>query len=175
MNWGFESGTAEGWGQDPASPGIGVTNITVSTSHFHSGTRSLAVSISIASFSTNDSRGASVTVPLCASSGTLNLAGFTMSAWMLLAVNQGTLPMNAANLAQGFTRSTDTPTSGEADTAVAFGQSNLNQWVHLQGSIIQASALNAQAGLSVEFPIADPNSEGFSGTWYIDDVQLIPP
>ena len=116
-----------------------------------------------------------MTVPLCASTGTLNLAGYTMSAWMLLAVSQGTLPMNAANLAQGFTRSADTPTSGEANTAVAFDQTNLNQWVHLQGSIIQASSLNGQAGLSIEFPIADPNSEGFSGTLYIDDVQLIPP
>jgi hypothetical protein len=29
--------------------------------------------------------------------------------------------------------------------------------------------------VNIEFPIANPNSEGFSGTLYLDDVQLIAP
>lgn len=175
MNWGFESGTAEGWGLNPSSPTIGVTNITVSTSHAHTGTRSLAVSIGIAAFSLNDSRGASVTVPLCASTGTLNLAGYTMSAWVLFTVSQGSVPMNAANLVQGFTLTSDFMSASQANTAVAVQQSNLNQWLHFQGIINQGTPLNALAGISVEFPIADPNSEGLAGTMFIDDVQLIPP
>lgn len=165
----------EGWQPDPTLPGVGVTNITVSTSHFHTGTHSLAVSISIAAFSTNDSRMASVTVPLCASTGTVNLAGYTMSFWLFLTVSQGTLPMNAANLSQGFFRAADMSGSGDTDTFVAENQSTLNQWVHFQGNVVQVSASNTQAGVNIEFPIANPNSEGFSGTLYIDDVQLIAP
>jgi hypothetical protein len=157
------------------SPTVGVTNITVSTSHFHTGGQSLAVSLGIAAFSSNDSRGAAVTVPLCKSTGTVNLAGYTLSAWLFFTVNQGSLPMNAANLVLGFTRATDTTTAGSADQAIAVGQSTLNQWLHFQSLINQASPLNALLGLSVEFPIADPNSEGFAGTMYIDDVQLVPP
>ncbi len=175
LNWGFESGTAEGWGPDPTLPGVGVTNITVSTSHFHTGTRSLAVSIGIAAFSLNDSRGASVTVPLCASTDTVNLAGYTMSAWVLFTVSQGSVPMNAANLVQGFTLTPDLMSASQANTAVPVQQSTLNQWLHFQGIINQGTTLNALAGISVEFPIANPASEGLAGTMYIDDVQLIPP
>jgi hypothetical protein len=147
----------------------------VSTSHFHTGTHSLAVSIGIAAFSTNDSRGASVTVPLCVSNGTINLAGYTMSAWMLLSISQGTLPMNAANLSQGFLRGPDNSGTGDTDSFLAVGQSTLNVWQNLQGNIIQSSSSNAAVGINIEFPIANPSSEGFAGTLYIDDVQLIPP
>ena len=54
-------------------------------------------------------------------------------------------------------------------------QSTINQWLHIDGNINQASASNYIAGDQVEFPLADPASEGFAGTMYIDDVQITPP
>ena len=131
MNWGFESGTAEGWGMDAMNPGLGVTNITVSSSHFHTGSRSLAVTIGIAAYSPNDSRGVSVAVPLCASSGTANLSGYTFSAWVYFTVTQGSMPMNAANLIQASVRST----TGFGDVAgyTPVSQSTINQWLQVQG------------------------------------------
>jgi hypothetical protein len=176
MNWGFESG-AEGWGMDPSNPSLGVTNITVSSSHFHGGTHSLAVTAAIAAYSASDSRGISVAVPLCASSGTVNLAGYTLSAWVYFTVTAGAIPMNAANLIQGFFAAKDSPGGpvGTASTAIAVQQSTTNQWLHLQGSVNQVDATNYQLAINAEFPIADPGSEGFTGTMYLDDVQLLPP
>jgi hypothetical protein len=174
LNWSFESGTIEGWGRDPSGSGGGDTNITVSSTHVHTGTRALAVTMGIGAYSTNGSTGVSVTVPLCASSGTVNLAGYTFSAWVYFTVTEGSIPMNAANLLQGMTASTDTSTRGTSGY-VAVSQSNLNQWMQLQGSINQASTANYLAVLGVGFALANPSSEGFSGTMYIDDVQLTPP
>jgi hypothetical protein len=175
MNWGFESGTAEGWGIDPLDPNLGVTNITVSSSRFHTGSHSLAVTMAIAAYSTNDSRGVSVGVPLCASSGTVNLAGYTFSGWVYFTLTSGVLPMNAANLIQGFFYVKDSPTIGYQDMTYNVSQSTLNQWLHIQGSIVQADALNYELAINVGFPIANPSSEGFTGTMYIDDVQISPP
>ncbi len=175
MNWGFESGTAEGWGMDPLNPGLGVTNITVSSSHFHTGSHSLAVTMAIAAYSTNDARGISVAVPLCASSGTANLAGYTFSAWVYFVVTAGSMPMNAANLIQGvFYTPTNTGSSG-LDNAIFVGQSTINQWLNLQGNLIQSDPGNYQLSITAEFPIANPNSEGFTGTMYLDDVRISPP
>ena len=175
LNWGFESGTAEGWGVDPSNTGTGVTNVTVSSSRFHTGSRSLAVTFGVAAYSLNDARGAAVQVPLCASTGTINLAGYSMSAWVYFTVTAGSIPMNAANLTQEFLSVRDTPTRGTVGGQVAVSQSNINQWLHIGGNINQASALNYLAEITVGFAIADASSEGFSGTMYIDDVQITPP
>ena len=173
MNWGFESGATEGWAGDPAGAG-GVTNITVSSTRAHTGTQSLAVTMGIGAYSSKASPGISVAVPLCASSGTVNLAGYTFSAWVYFTVAAGTVPMNAANLLQGMTASADTPTRGTSGY-LAVSQSNLNQWMEIRGTINQASNQNYLAILNVGFPMADPSSEGFSGTMYVDDIQLSPP
>ena len=175
LNWGFESGTTEGWGVDPLNTSNGVTNITVSSSRFHSGSRSLALTLGISAYSTNEARGAEVQVPLCASTGTVNLAGYSFSAWVYYTVTSGSIPMNAANLTQGMFHVRNSPTLGVADGPVAVSQSNLNQWLHMQGSINQTNASNYMLEINVGFPIADPASEGFAGTMYIDDVQLTPP
>jgi hypothetical protein len=37
------------------------------------------------------------------------------------------------------------------------------------------TALNNQLRIFIDFPIADVNSEGFSGVMYLDDVQISPP
>jgi hypothetical protein len=174
FNWGFESG-AEGWGLNPVNPSSGITNITVSASRFHTGGHSFAVSMSIGAYSTTGARGVSVAVPLCASTGTINLAGYTFSAWVYFTVSAGTIPMNAANLIQGMFTVKDSPTTGGLNTAIPVSQATTNQWLHLQGNINQTDAMNYLAAISVGFPLADPNSEGFSGTMYIDDVQITPP
>jgi len=174
MLWGFESNTAEGWAADSASPG-GITNLTVSSTRARTGTRSLAVSMGIGAYSSDGTKtGIAVAVPLCASTGTVNLAGYTFSAWVNLAVTAGTVPANAANLLQGMFAARDTSTRGTSGI-VALSQSNTNQWLEVRGTVNQASASNYLAILNVGFPMADLASEGFSGTLYIDDVQLSPP
>ena len=45
----------------------------------------------------------------------------------------------------------------------------------MQGSINQSGTLNYLLSINVGFALADPSSEGFSGTMYIDDVQFTPP
>ena len=116
----------------------------------------------------------SVGVPLCSASGTVNLAGYTFTAWVNFTVTSGTVPMNAANLVQEWEAVSGTPTRGTAGV-VAVTQSNLNTWLQVQGTVNQASTGNYLAGISVGFPMADVNSEGFSGTMFVDDVRLSPP
>ena len=174
MNWGFESGTVEGWGFDPQSGTQGVTKVAVSTAHAHTGTYALAVSIAIAKYSGDDSRGFTVAVPLC-SPGTVSLAGYTVSFWVYFTVSQGTMPMNAANLINGQFEVFDTLSENGTDTYIAVGQSTINQWLHFQANVVQSDALNNYAVIAAEFPIADPTSEGFAGTMYVDDFQLSPP
>ncbi len=171
MNWGFESATVEGWAVDPSSTSSGVVNMSVSSTHAHTGTHSLAVSIAIAAYSSNDARGYSIIVPLCASGGA-NLAGYTFSAWVYFTVTAGTMPMNAANLIQAELFPSG---AGSINTAIAVSQSTTGQWLQLTGSIVVASGPANQVAVLAEFPIADPNSEGFSGTMYLDDVQISPP
>ena len=59
----------------------GVTNILTSTSQKHDGPNSLAVPAVIDFVTTYL---ASVTVPLCQSSATVNVGGLTMSAWVFI-------------------------------------------------------------------------------------------
>jgi hypothetical protein len=175
LNWGFESGTTEGWAPDSASSG-GITNIGVSSTHAHTGSRSLAVSLSIGSFSADQSAGARVIVPLCGSTGTVNLAGYTFTAWVSFTLTSGSFPMNAANLIQEFTASTDTPTVGVAANPIAIDSTDtFPTWKVFGGAINQASTANSLGEIAVGFPLADPNSEGFSGTMYLDDIQITPP
>jgi hypothetical protein len=133
------------------------------------------VTLAVAAFSSNDARGAAVQVPLCAGNGTINLAGYRFSAWAYYTVSSGSIPQNAANLMQGMFLVRNSPTRGTVDSLVPVSQSNLNQWLHVQGSINQVNASNYLAEINVGFAIADSGSEGFAGTMYIDDVQITPP
>jgi len=179
LNWGFESGTTEGWEFDPdPSYGAGVTNVTVSSTHVHTGTRSLAVTMDIGSQSSTGAGSVSVVVPVCASTGTVNFAGYTFSAWVYFTVSSGSVPEHAANLVQGITASTDTTVRGQFDgpnPPPTVGQSNLNQWMHVQASVSQVSTANTLAGIFINFALDTSAGDGFSGTMYIDDVQLSPP
>ena len=171
MYWGFESGTTEGWVADPSDPAA-VQNIGVSTSRYHTGSQSLAVTVSLGSASTDDARGISIVSPLCSSTGTVNLSGYTFSAWVNFNVTWSAIPEHAANLLQGMLICRDTPTQGTSGV-VGVSQSNVNQWLHMSGVVNQASTGNYMARLTVYFAMAD--NEGFSGTMYVDDVRLIPP
>jgi len=158
---------------DPEDP-RGITNITVSSSRFHTGSHSLAVTMAIAAYSTNDSRGVVVVVPLCASSGIVNLVGYSVSAWVYVVVTSGSIPMNAANLIQQILFTKDA--SGfTVDGSIPVSQSNTNQWIHVQGTITQSDSTTYELAISLGFAIASPTSEGFTGTMYIDDVQITPP
>jgi hypothetical protein len=133
------------------------------------------VTMGIGAYSSDGTKtGIAVAVPLCASTGTVNLAGYTFSAWVYLSVTAGTVPANAANLLQGLFAVRDTSTRGTSGY-LALSQSNTNQWLEVRGTVNQASTGNYLAILSVGFAMANPASEGFSGTLYIDDVQLSPP
>jgi hypothetical protein len=177
LYWGFESGTTEGWGMDPSGSGSGATNVSVSSTHVHTGSRALAITMDVGRYSSNHAEsGASVAVPLCSSSGTVNLAGYKYSAWVYFTVTAGSVPANAANLVQGWLETSDsTRSSWTGSAAVAVSQSNLNQWLHVQGDVIQASSTNYLGGISVGFAMADYTSEGLSGTMYLDDVQFLSP
>lgn len=176
MNWGFESGTTEGWVTDPISGG-GVTNISVSTTHFHSGSRALAVSMGLGAYSVvGQQSGASVEVPICAN-GTVNLSGWVFSAWVYFTLTNGAITQYRANLVSAWLEDSSAvrgSTYGDAPTQVAVSQTNLNTWMQIRGVVSQPSSANDVAGLSVGFTFADP-SEGYQGTMYIDDVQISPP
>ena len=103
----------------------------------------------------------------------INLAGYTFSAWVLLTISAGSIPMNAANLLQALTVAPTTPTHGIVDSAVALEKTNV--WMQLQGNVIPVSSADIRLTITAEFPIADPGSEGFTGTLFIDDIQLSPP
>jgi hypothetical protein len=85
-SWTFESGTTEGWSvdTDPSFPvnggdGNGVTNVTTTSNRVHDGSRALAVP-----GSTGAGPIVSVAAPVCQAGASVNMAGFTMSAWVYL-------------------------------------------------------------------------------------------
>jgi hypothetical protein len=164
---------------DPADS-TGVVNVSVSTSRFHTGTHSLVATIGVGAYSSGQpASGASVAVPLCVSTGTLNLAGYTFSAWVYFTVDSGfgSIPQYAANMVQAFFAVTDSITRAynTGSTTAVVGNSNLNQWLPMQGPILQQTASNYLMGISVGFAMADYTSDGFAGKMYIDDVQITPP
>jgi len=174
MNWGFESNTIEGWGIDPQNGTDGVTGVTVSSARSHSGAHSLAVAIAIAKYAQDGSRGFSIAVPLCPG-GTVSLANYTVSFWVNFTVSQGTMPMNAANLIAPYFEVFDSSSENGTNTYIPVSNATTNQWLHFQATINESDPLNNYAVVSVGFPIADPTTEGFTGTMYLDDFQLTPP
>ena len=175
MSWGFESGTTEGWVPDPIS-GLGVTNISVSTTHVHSGTRALAVSMGLGSWSVGGPfNGASVEVPLC-KYGTVNLSGWIFSAWVYFTLTQGAVTQYAANHVQLWLEDSSASrgsTYGDPPNQVSASQGNLNTWLHISGVVSQPSSANDVAGIVVGYTFT--SSDGYQGTMYIDDVQITPP
>jgi hypothetical protein len=170
MDWGFESGTVEGWAKNPTD--TGTVGLNVSTSVYHSGARSLAVSMGIGSgFSSANppATGVTIQVPLCPSSGTVNLAGYTISAWTRLVVTSGTLPQ-IRNRVWAQLLNSDGSGAGE----FYGGVTPLNTWLQITGTIAPASTQVRTLGILAGFTM-DTLDSGFAGTLYIDDVQLLPP
>jgi hypothetical protein len=64
---------------------------------------------------------------------------------------------------------------GTVNNLIPVSMSNTGMWLHLQGDINQVDAMNYEGRIAIGFPLANPSSEGFSGTMYVDDVRLIAP
>lgn len=162
-SWAFDSGTTEGWVKDtnpnfPISGGAmnGVQNITVSATMKHDGTNALAVPINV-DFS--NASLASIAVPLCSS--TMNLAGYTVSAWLYFA--------GPAFDADTFVFLDAWSASDSYRSPVLIGASiAVNSWISVSlpfPNAIQADhlAINLNPGTS------------WSGTLYVDSVALTGP
>jgi len=166
-SWTFESAGTEGWAKDvdPNFPVFGggtngVTNVVFTQSQFHDGSDSLAVPITVDASNTTI---ASVAVPLCVSSASINTAGYTMSAWVMLvgpAVNSlGGMFFDAWSA------------FGSENQPVAFGDpltANLGKWIMYTATF--SSTLQADH-ISIRL---NPNTS-WGGTMYIDTVTLTGP
>jgi len=145
--------------------------MSVSTSRYHSGSRSLALAMGVGAYSSTNANGVSIQIPLCASSGTVNLAGYTFSAYMWISVTNGSWPQ-IYNMASPSVQYAD----GTASSTWYQGL-NAGQWIQVTGptnaSSTQVRYLVIPLGFTTD--AADPNNAGFAGTIYIDDVQLLPP
>jgi len=177
MNWGFESGSTEGWTANTSGGGSAITNFTVSSTHAHTGSRSLALTLATGAWSTNDAAGASITIPLCpGSGGTVNTSGYSFTAWVSFSpLTNGEFPMNAANLIQGFVYPLDMVSGSPATNPIAVNSSFVNTWMQFGGPI-QSATIAGYATIYVQFPMPHGTTdEGFTGTMYLDDIQLTPP
>jgi hypothetical protein len=177
MYWGFESGTTEGWANDTATGG-GVVSITASTAQSHSGTSSLAVTVGLGMYSVGGSySGASVRVPLCKISGTVNLANYTFTAWVRFSLTRGAVTQYAANHVSAWLEDSSAArnsTYGSPPNQVTVSQANLNTWMKISGPVVQPSTANDTFGIVVGMTFADYATEGYDGVMYIDDVQISP-
>ena len=161
--WDFESGTTEGWVIDtspnwPVDGGEnnGATNVTSTQTHVHAGNHALAVA------GLANAQVVSVAVPLCESGNTINMAGYTMSAWVYL---------TGTELAfESFMFFDAWGASDAASGPVLTGSKivEMNTWHRVEmtfSSAVQAShvAIRLNPELS------------WTGIVYIDEIQLSPP
>jgi hypothetical protein len=179
LSWGFETGTTdtEGWVKDNRPPSIignnFVTNITVS-SHSHSGTGALAVSITVGLPAEQTTHFIYVRVPLCPSGSSVNLAGFTFSAQAWFRTTSGALPGNAANFLQVYDDSTsylEFPVGG--NISVENPNTNPPQpgaWVPIRQLLGENATF---VGITIQFPVTP--SDSWSGVMFLDDIQITPP
>jgi len=160
-SWSFDSRTTEGWvaDTDPGFPvnGGGTTNgVTTSTTTAHDGGAALAVP------GTANGQIVSVTVPICRSGSTQNLAGFTLSAWVRLT--------GTALSPDSFVFFDAWSASGSVDNPVLTGDSIvvLDTWYHLSTTF--SSTIDAD-----HVAIRLNPEMSWSGTMYIDSVTLTGP
>jgi len=176
MNWGFESGTTEGWVADTNSSSA-ITNFTVSSSVAHTGTHSLAIPLAVGVWSSNDAAGASIHIPLCAGSGSANLSGYTFTGWVQFGpLIQGTdFPMNAANLIQATLYPPNMVGGTFVQNPIGVNKTFIGKWMQFGGATDPISNAG-YATIYVQFPIPHPATEdGFQATMYLDDIQISPP
>ena len=176
MNWGFESGTAEGWAGETYGGGSGITNVTISSSMAHTGSHSLAITLAIGDWSTNMADAAGILIPLCTGTGSVNLAGYTFTAWVRFgSLGADVFPMNAGNYIQGTLYPPDMASGVETSNPKAVNSSFINTWTQFGGTLLNPISNAGYAQIAVQFPIADFTSEGFQTTMYLDDIQILPP
>lgn len=162
----FESGTPEGWFAD-TDPGFpvnggdnnGTTNVTTTSiaAHVHDGGNALAVP-----GLTDGSTVVSVAVPVCRQGASVNMAGFTLSAWVYLT---GT---DLSSLSFLFFDAWGP--SGVFSSPVLTGDkiTVLNTWYQLSATF--ASTIQADH-VAIRL---NPNA-AWTGTMYIDSVSITGP
>jgi len=165
--WTFESGTAEGWVKDnePSSSISGganncATNITASSSTHHDGAYALAFPSNCSS-----AGGATaITVPICTGSP-INIAGYTMSAWVNIS-NAGSASLDGYAFlffnAWSASDSTSSPVLTGDRIAVP------STWYHVEttfGTAVQADHIAIELN----------PGKAWAGTVFVDEVTLSPP
>jgi hypothetical protein len=134
----------------------GVTNVTTSTTTFHDGPRALAVP------ALANGQIVSVATPICRPGSTLNLAGFTMSAWVRLT--------GTALSHYSFVFFDAWSASGSVGNPVLTGDNimTLDTWYHLTTTF--------SAAVDADHVAIRLNPEGsWTGTLYIDSVTITGP
>ena len=160
--WSFESGTQESWVKDtdPSFPVNGgssdcVANITISQSKVHDGSYALAVPA-------NCNTGvASVAFQICSGS-TINMAGYTMSAWVQLT--------GTALDAYAFLFFNAWGASGNVSSPVLTGDkiAVMDTWY-----FVQTTFANSVQADHVAIELSPGKS--WTGTIYIDGITITPP
>jgi hypothetical protein len=162
--WSFESGTIEGWAADtdpyfPVNGGgtnNGVTNVTITTSRTHDGSRALAVP------ALANGQVVSVAVPVCLDGNTVNVAGFTVSAWVYLTGTDLSTYSFIFFDAWGASENVGNPVlTGTKITT-------MNTWYHLTTTF--ASTIDAD-----HVAIRLNPEVSWTGTMYIDSVTIAGP
>jgi hypothetical protein len=179
LSWGFETGTTdtEGWVKDNRDPTIignnFVTNITVSTSRVHSGAGALAVSITVGLPAEQTTHFVNVRVPLCASGGSINLAGYTFSAQAWFRTTAGAIPGNAPNFLQVYDDSVlylQFPVDGTNTENPTTTPAVPGRWVPIRALLAETASF---VGINIQFPVT--TSDSWSGVMFLDDIQITPP
>ncbi len=161
--WDFESDTTENWDIDtdpnwPVDGGDnnGVTNVTSTQTHVHGGNRGLAVS------GLANGQVISVAVPLCGTGSVVNLAGYTMSAWVYLTGTELAFESFMFFDAWGASDAVRSPVlTGSKIVA-------MNSWHHVEATFSSAvQASHVAVRLNPEL--------SWTGIVYIDQIELTPP
>jgi hypothetical protein len=155
----------EGWVKDtdpnwPVSGGANnaVTNITNTTAKAHDGTHALAVSI------ISNGTPIFVTVPFCQGSQ-VNLAGYKMSAWLYLTTGGANDLTTEAIYVQFATWSQ--MSGNQTGPVKTLDRSLLNTWFKVETTF---SSSDPADHVSIRF-----GPDSFSGTMYIDTVEITSP
>jgi hypothetical protein len=167
-SWSFESGTAENWvvGSEPfADPTLNASqSASASTAIVHDGSYSLAVPMTI---DFNPKNYASVAVPLCPS-GSVNLNGYTMSAWIYFAGPPMTYVQYATLGFWAWGPSVSDTTDFLVKPMLVNTDLPVGQWLNYFGTF-QSSVLADHIGI-----LLTPGA-GWTGTMYVDSVSLTHP
>jgi hypothetical protein len=147
--------------QNPQGGSNKVTNLLVSSSRANNGSHSLAVQMS---FDGVSDVYASIAVPLCQTGG-VNLAGYTLSFWVYIVPTFASQTLVFGQSVSGFAWG---PNSGDSGGIGWLGGQPNNTWLPI-------TATYTDSGLMDHLNIMFLSSVQWSGTMYVDDIQLTAP